>query len=397
MVTDGSHPPPGLVAHSWTRDGVALANIINLNQSRVKMFRRCQKQYSFRYDYPALYGGTKNQEMVPKRKKLPLYRGTWMHALQQALHQEWAGNKEFSVEIGKNIYDVSSWQEMHEDLCEEFDAMFEEEKEDLGELDEECERLFRSYLRFWREDVDRYDIAIIDDKPAIELIVSMEVPGMKGIRFKGMIDLVVEDLEYGGLWIWDAKWVKTIPAPDERMMSPQALLYVWTLRQMGYDIRGFVFNYGRTKPPAIPYVLQRSSKNGPAGSVTVRKKLDTDLRTYVQAIKDAHGKDWKKWLSYYKPKIDELRGREGLWFRRERIPTEPERVETALAEYITTARDILRRAETAPRTYTYECKFQCEYHDLCVSEFTGLDISPLVKANFTFEGERYGKTDLLAA
>jgi hypothetical protein len=370
---------------------------LNLNQSRVKMFRRCQKQYSFRYDYPELFGGTKRQEMVPKKKKLPLYRGTWMHALQEALHWQWAGYRAFSVQVGTNIYDVSSWQELHEDLCDEFDKLFDEEKEELGDIDLECERLFKSYLRFWKQDLEKYDVAIIEDKPAIELIVDVALPGFENVHFKGKIDLVVEDAEYGGLWVWDAKWVKNIPAPDERMMSPQALMYVWALRQMGYDIRGFVYNYGKTKAPAIPYVLKRSSKNGPAGSVTMRQKLDTDLATYVRAIKEAHGKDWKKWIPYYKPKLEQLRGRDALWFRRERIPTEDSRIEVALEEYKATARDILKRSQVAPRSYFFNCKFGCEYHDLCVSEFSGLDITPLIKHNFIFEGERYGEEDLLAA
>jgi hypothetical protein len=182
------------------------------------------------------------------------------------------------------------------------------------------------------------------------------------------------------------------------MMSPQALLYVWALRKLGYDVRGFVFNYGRTKAPAIPYVLKRNSSRGPAGTVTMRQRLDTDLRTYVQAIKEAHGREWKDWVSYYKPKIDQLRGREALWFRRERIPVEDDRIKRGVLEYYSTVNDILRRdKKNPPRSYFYNCKFSCDYHDLCVAEFTGLDITPLVRTNYQFEGERYGPEDLLEA
>jgi len=371
--------------------------VINYNQSRVKQFRRCQKQYSFRYDYAARYGGRPRQEMVPRRKKLPLYRGSWMHALQQALHYQWAGVPEFSIKFGPNTYDVSSWKELQEDLAAEFEALFDEEKEDLGDLDDECERLFKSYLRFWKNDRDRYNVVIIDKKPVIEQIISADIPGLRGARFKGMIDLLVEDLEYGGLWIWDAKWVRQIPAPDERMMSPQALMYVWALRRKGLDIRGFVFNYGRTKAPTIPYTLQRNSSRGPAGSVTRRKKLDTDLYTYLQAIKEAHGDEWKLWVDFYREKIDDLKGREQLWFRRERIPVEDSRIDRGLKEYISTIQDIQSRSKVPPRSYFYNCKFSCDYHDLCCAEFQGLDVTPLIQANYEFEGERYGKEDLLDA
>jgi hypothetical protein len=91
-----------------------------------------------------------------------------------------------------------------------------------------------------------------------------------------------------------------------------------------------------------------------------------------------------------------LKGREGNWFRRERIPVEDERIARGLAEYEASVRDIQRREkEASPRTYQYNCKFGCDYHDLCCAEFQGLDITPLVKANMMFTGERYGEEDLL--
>jgi len=374
-----------------------MAVIKNYSQSKVKTFRRCQKQYSFRHDYAAMFGGTRTQEMVPKAKRLPLYRGSWMHALQSALHYQWAGVPEFSIPFGKNVYDVSSWEELQADLAKEFEELFDEEKEDLGDLDTECERLFRSYLRFWKADRERYKVVVVNKKPVIERIISVDLPGVRNSRFKGTIDLLVEDLEYGGYWVWDAKWVKVIPAPDERMMSPQALMYVWALRKKGLDIRGFVFNYGRTKAPVIPYTLMRNSSRGPAGSITRRQKLDTDYYTYLKTIKEVHGDEWKLWIDFYREKLENLKGREQLWFRRERIPVEEDRIERGLEEFYTTIKDIQTRVKPAPRSYFYNCKFSCDYHDLCCAEFQGLDVAPLVKANYEFEGERYGKEDLLDA
>jgi hypothetical protein len=219
------------------------------------------------------------------------------------------------------------------------------------------------------DDQDTYEVETYKGKPMIEFPVQAKLPGLKD-PFKGRIDLVVEDQEYGGLWLWDAKWVKTVPAPDERMMSPQAVMYVWALRTFyGLDVRGFVYNYGRTKPPTIPRVLKR-----PEGMLSTAQKMDTDFYTYLQAIKDNHGKEWKRYLDYYRPKLKALKGREALWFRR----PEP---------------------EAAPRSYFYNCKFNCDYHELCVAEFTGLNIDPLIKNNYEIVGERYGERveDLLNA
>jgi hypothetical protein len=380
-----------------------MVRLINYNQSRIKMFRRCQKQYSYRYDYPAfLNADGKRLEMVPKVHKLPLYRGTWMHALQEALHHQWAGYEEFPITVGEAPYSITvpctSWKDIHEALTEEFNKLFLEEREELGDLPDECERLFRSYLRFWNDDQDRYQVAELPDgTPAIELIVEAPLDkfGVTG-RFKGKIDLVVEDLEYGGNWIWDAKWVKKIPPPDERMMSPQAPLYVWGLReQHQLDVRGFVFNYGRTKPPAIPRVLQR-----PAGMLSTAHRMDTDLHTYFTAIKNQHGKHWKRYIEYYREKLEELKGREALWFDRQRIPVEDERILRSIREYVATITNIQDREKRrgyVPRSYFYNCRFGCEYHGPCVAEFQGLDIEPLIRDGFRFVGERYEKEeDLLS-
>lgn len=352
---------------------------MNFNQSKIKSYRRCQRQYAFRYEsHPKL-------ELVPNAPSLPLRKGSWLHELQEAYHQAWAGK-------GKG------WRARQEELADAFSNLFDEERAQYGDLPAECERLFTSYLRYARAkgDRERYTVATLRGRsdPAIEFVI--EVPlneyGVKG-AFKGRVDLLVEDHEYGGLWIWDSKWVRSLPHPDERMMSPQSLMYVWALRKMGYDIRGFVFNYGRTKPPTIPPLLKR-------GTLTTRANIDTDYWTYLSAIKEVHGDKWKLYAKrVYAGKLRELKGREELWFRRERIPTEEDRVKRALQEFLVTIYQIQERTPNdkkfPPRSYFYNCKFNCEYHDLCVAEFTGLDVEPLIKRNYTFEEDRYGEEDIL--
>ncbi len=382
-----------------------MTKVLNVNQSKVKTFRRCEKQYSFRYDYAGFYpelASSPRREMIPQRKRLPLYRGSWMHALQEALHHQWAGFKTFPITVGEgttkiHIEEAHTWKDVQREMTRVFNTLFEEERADLGDLPGETERLFRSYMRFWKDDYDRYSVAELPNgKPAIEFIVEADLEkfGITDARFKGRIDLLVEDDEYDGLWIWDAKWVKNIPHSDERVMSPQAPLYVWAVREMyGLDVRGFVYNYARTKPPTIPKVLKR-----PAGMLSMASKMDTDQYTYLQAIKDNHGKEWKRYIPYYKEKLLELRGRDGMWFDRQRIPVETEKQLRALREYVTTVKNIQRREKRRDyieRSYFFNCKFGCDYHDLCVAEFQGLEIEPLIKNGFMFESERYGKEEEL--
>ena len=341
---------------------------MNFNQSKVKMFRRCDKQYSFMVDY-----ADEGYELKPKYPSLPLKIGGWLHELQQAWHEEWAG------------VEGADWEVRHDQLSQQFNNLFDEEKEKYGDLPTEAYRLFRAYRRHYKDDVERYRVARLHDgSPAIEFVV--DVPLMGDHRFKGRVDLMVEDQEYGGLWIWDAKWVKSIPKPDERMMSPQSLMYPWGLFKSDYAVRGFVYNYGRKKPPTVPQVLKK-------GFLTTKHSLDSDVYTYLEAIKQLHGDDWKVLAkTYYAEKLRELKARHNDWFRRERVPVDNVRINTALREFKTSCRDILRRAtEDIPRNYLYNCRFNCDYHDLCVAEFTGRDITKLLKTNFVQEEERYAR------
>lgn len=352
------------------------------NQSKIKSFRRCQKQYAFRYDYaPA------GQELVRRVSSRPLRLGSWMHALQEQHHLLWAGEKD------KDTGGPPSWQMTHKQLTEGYNQLFLEEREELGDLPTDALRLWRSYLKFWGKTEEKYRVAKLPDgRPAVEFVVEADL-GRFGVHeaFKGRIDLMVEDMEYGGYWIWDSKWVKSIPSDDERMMSPQSLLYPWAVsRQFGIEVNGFVYNYGRTKPPTIPRVLKR-----PAGQLSMAQNMDTDFNTYVQAIKDHHKDRWRVYAkTVYRDKLLALKGRDQLWFRRERIPIDKGRVQQSLREFIISIKQVERRAKpgAAPRTYIYSCHFPqagCDYHDLCVAEFNGLNIDPLIKANYEYVPERY--------
>jgi hypothetical protein len=354
------------------------------SQSSIKSWRRCQKQYAFRRDY-----APEGKELVRRAPKLALRRGDWMHKLQEAHHRAWAGVKK-----------GSDWEQVHEKMTAKFNAYFDEDKEELGDLPTECDRMFRAYLRNWEaNDAERYTVAQLPDGgPAIEFIV--EAPLSKwGIKepFKGRIDLMVEDHEYGGLWVWDAKWVRRIPDVDDRMMSPQSLLYPWALKkQYDIDLAGFVYNYGRTKAPTIPRVLQR-----PAGQLSMAKNIDTDYMTYLRAIHQQHGDRWKFYArTTYRDVLIRLKHRDKLWFRRERIPIDAARMKQAVVEFIVSARQAQHRSSPAqaPRTYLYNCGHAnagCDYHDLCVTEFKGLNIAPLIRDRYELVPERYIEEDLL--
>lgn len=349
------------------------------NNSRVKLYLRCRKAYWFRYDSH----GKPGAELVPKHEALPLKKGSWMHDLLQAHWLEQAG-------------EGHGWMHRNTEMATIFYNRFDEEIERYGDLPKECARLMEGYVRRWRNEDSAFRVATLPSgEPAIEFVV--EVPLDKwGIEspFKGRIDLLVEDLEYGGLWIRDAKWVRSVPGPDERMMSPQNLLYVWACRRAGLDVRGFIYDYGRTAEPTVPRILKRGNrKTGSLAGHVSTAKCDTTVPVYLQQIVAAHGKKQARELihTYYGDMLKTLRQREVLWYRRERIPVEPERIKRGLAEFIQAVREIERRKKKGaiPRTYLYNCKWNCSYHEPCVAQFQGLDIAPLLKRRYQLEQESY--------
>lgn len=306
-----------------------------------------------------------------------------MHALQEEYHREWAGIK------GAN------WHTIYELYTTQFNMLFDEERAELGDLPGECLRLFTTYLRrYGKDDQEKYKVLKIDGKPAIELMIeaSMKRWGVT-VPFKGKLDLVVQDQEYGGIWIWDAKWVKRVPPQDERRMSPQAPLYVWGLRKTyGVEALGFLYNYGCTKPPTPPAILK-------TGGISVAKKCAADYETWIRTIKEVHGDDWRHYAkTRYRDRLLEAKARSVEYFDRVRIPVEPVVVRGALSEALATIRDIERRELTSPpRSYFYNCRWSCDYHDLCATQFLGMDISGLLAAKYTTDEERYGTEDLLDA
>src|SRR2546423_72081 len=99
-------------------------NTLTLSNSRANTFKRCQKQYEFRY----------RLKLKPKRVALPLRLGDWLHQLLM-VHA-----------------DGHDWRDRHTVLRADFDKLLNEEKEDLGDLPTNAERLIKGYLAHYGDD-----------------------------------------------------------------------------------------------------------------------------------------------------------------------------------------------------------------------------------------------------
>jgi hypothetical protein len=215
---------------------------------------------------------------------------------------------------------------------------------------------------------DRYELEdaeweIISAEEEYEMSV-----GLYTLVFKP--DLVVRI--NGEVWIVDHKTTANIPDEYDpyNMTDFQHLLYIEGMRQQGYDVRGFMFNYVRTKPPTMP----RLRKDGKIADI---RRLDTDFRT-LKAFAEEHGLDDDEDV---RDKLRILALTKDRYFQRHFILANDEAVEQAVTD-TATALDILMNAEHTeqyPRHVLsggtgYAACGKCEFQGICHTEMLGMNV-----------------------
>jgi hypothetical protein len=311
---------------------------MRLSNSKAKTWRRCPKQYEFKYVH----------KLRPKRKKAHLELGTWVHELLMV------------------YYDGEDWKARHRQLKAKFKNLFEEEREELGDLPGEALRLFKSYLRHYeKEDAEHRTI----DTEIDEII---ELPN--GLKFQFIIDRIYEDRD--GLWLQDHKAISKFMPSDFMLLDAQLTRYFYCAEKMGYTpLLGVEFNEIRIKPPTIPETLK-------SGFLTQKKNIDTDYWTYLKAIKDLD-QEPKLYVETLR-RLWERDQSDSRFFRRSRLPRDKPVTRTMMRELTDTAHEIKEAEKRGrfPRTPDKSCQWMCDYIDLCVMELHGGDISSTVKMRY---------------
>lgn len=323
--------------------------VVNFNQSRLKTFNRCPKQYEYKYI----------ELLEPKKKVRPLFMGSWVHACLET------------------YYTQGDWKIGHAEYVKVWDSLFEEERLALQTrgrtvgppMPDLVSRIMRSYLWYYRDD---------GWKPKyVEQVLDVPTPLVvhgKQFRFKGRLDLVVEDDE-GLNWLVDHKTASTIPQPNSfHAMDPQLMLYPWAAKiQYGIDIAGVIYNYVRSRPPSIPKLNQD-------GSIS-RRKIVTDYPTLFRFLRANH-KNPNDYAHILRPMQ-----RKSEFLRRYRLPRENVVTKSILLDTLS----IIKRIEETKRftrTITRDC-VRCPYHDLCRAELNGFDTAIMRKASYTISEEDY--------
>lgn len=278
--------------------------------------------------------------------------------------------------------DGHSWAHRHAVLTAEFNTLFEEEREELGDLPGDAARLMRSYLRTYPDDAKRYRVI------HTELDERVEMPN--GDMFRFIIDLILEDQVNGGLWLLDYKTLSRFLPDDFMLLDSQLARYFWAAKRLkletpGSPLMGAIFDEIRTKAPTVPALLK-------SGRLTQKKDQDTDVTTYLWAMKklDKTKEPWKDKVQFYYPTLQRIKAQqEGRFFRRTFLPRDKPMTQQMMHELMMTANEIKRatRIGQYPRAVSKDCIWDCDYLDLCQIELQGGDSSHTKKIKFTVKEE----------
>lgn len=302
-----------------------------INQSMVKTMNRCPRQVMYKHV----------DGLLPRVLSKPLTRGQWFHSLLEYHYQ------------GKD------WKIAHNAWKRKFNALFDEEKEKLGDLPREMFRLMLSYLWHYKNE---------GEWEVLEVEKTIEVRLPSGRLFKGRVDMLIRDAN--GLWLVDHKTHKTLPQLYQRQLDMQSPLYIWACWQNGINVDGFMWNYIKTKAPSVPRVL----KNGKG----FYKNLgETDYYTFAVALRKAgfDPDEYRDKLNFLKSqRYEEGKIQTSPFFQRHVLERSEESVEQAVREMLV-AEEKIEEYDFDPRwtqrVNDRSCQFMCSYTDLCIAELHG--------------------------
>lgn len=324
---------------------------LEVSQSTMKSWRRCHMQYNYRFV----------QVIRRKRPTLQLIRGTMLGQCFDAFAENRLAKKKLTTQ--KLVSTTLA------PYAKAYGKMFNEEKEYYGDILSEVERIALRYDQIYSGDGLTY-LTSSETKKPYELRVEVDLA--PGIIFTGSIDKMPKD-KHGRVWDMDHKSHKVIPDAENRFSDLQQVFYMWAMPLCGYPKpTGVIWDYVRTKPPAIPEQLKN-------GELTKRKNIDTDYDTYMAEIVrlGLNPKDYKEVLDILKPRgtMD--------FFQRVQLPApSPTLVKNVVEDAKATALEIQRiGGKSTVRSINRDCK-SCEFYELCQAEFRGLDSSFIRKTQY---------------
>lgn len=315
--------------------------------SMLKAYLSCPKAAQYKY-------AERLKKKLLTARDQPLKRGTWVH------------------ELLETYYKGDDWKDVHRRNTAKFNKLMDSEKEELRDLPAECLRMFRSYLWHYGANTNdpHHGWEVLGTEVTFEAVWPDSEDGNDIYRCR--VDLLVED-QYG-LLIVDHKTHKTLPGHTFRVLDAASPLYIWAARESGYDVRGFLWNYIRTKAPTVPKMVYVGTKREKLSEAVI----DTDYPTYARTVKTLGLDHTAEPIASKLRNLKAQRWKEGApqtstFFQREILEKDDDMISRAIATAMRT-RDRMHNDfddfEVTERNMGRSCDW-CTFRNLCTVEMVG--------------------------
>lgn len=207
------------------------------------------------------------------------------------------------------------------------------------------------------------------------------------VVYAGRVDMLVEDVRFGGYFVWDHKTAAQLAKDDGFLqLDDQVGSYVWALRYiLGLDIRGFIYAESRKDFPGEPKALKRLMGGR---SFSTSKTQATSLEIFEPFV-----------AKHDKPAYDEgcydeylawLKSAEATQYhQRFTIIKSPQELRNIGRNIALEAADMVdSKTRIYPAVGRFTCS-TCAYRQPCLSEFMDEDARYLLETTYTKTTKRY--------
>jgi hypothetical protein len=210
------------------------------------------------------------------------------------------------------------------------------------------------------------------------------------VVYAGRVDMVVEDLRYGGYFIWDHKTAGQLATDDGFLqLDDQVASYCWALSVvLGLDIRGFIYAESRKDYPRPPKLLKRKY-NGCIYSTS--RTQATNLDMFVPTVQKGDPIAYQDGL--YDDYIEFLSSAEATVFHQRFtiVKSNRELAEVGRNISLEAADMVDSNLRIYPSVGRYTCS-TCAYRQPCLSSFLGEDVLYQLETNYNKTTSRYYHT-----
>lgn len=350
-------------------------HIFRLSTTERQEFKECRRRWDF--------GSLSRQGIEPNRPAMALWFGTGIHF---ALEQLYKYRKVYPVaDQDEETFIEGVWRDW---AAKEMDRIAASQgklwDEQVAEFNKSVELgvgMLQGYCT-WSVAADAKDVTGFKRMLYTEKEFAVAVPDESGEPYRfvdisgkaweiwlvGRLDMVVQDWD-DRVWILDHKTSKDRLDPEILTLDDQMTMYMWAAQTiLQTPVAGCYYNVLRKKLPTVPKVL--ASGKG----LSKDKSIDTTYEVYLKAIED-NGFDPEDYAEY----LNMLLNKDTGFFTRVKVHRNPHEIAMAGRMLLLEAIDMLNAPYIYPNP-TWDCRWKCDYKDLCLAMNRNDDVEYLRKA-----------------